>query len=86
MFCSLPCGCGNCDKQTSPLTAEEAKSKFAKNYFSAVNEYLSKEEDEKLREELRELEWFLMGNLPEKEFQDFYELVHRTAWANSYNY
>lgn len=62
---------------------EQLKSKFASNYYKAVNNPLSPEEDQKLREELRDLEDSLMGMMEEKDFQDLYDLVHKAAWGNN---
>ena len=60
----------------------EMKSKFASNYFKAVNDALSPTEDQALREEFRELEYSLMGLMDEKGFQEFYDLVHKAAWGS----
>ena len=60
---------------------EQLKSKFASNYFKAVNDALSPAEDQALSEEFRELEDSLMGLMDEKDFQEFYDLVHKAAWG-----
>lgn len=65
------------------MKIDQLKSRFAEAYYKGVNEPLSKEEDEKLRAEFRELEDSLMGKMPEKEFQKFYQQVHNAAWGNS---
>lgn len=59
---------------------DQLKRQFAAAYHRGVNEALTPVEDEKLRTEFRELEDRLMGSMPEKEFQDFYEAVHNSAW------
>lgn len=64
-------------------TIEDIKNKFAKNYHRAVNECLTASQDEQLRVEFRELEDSLMGMMNEKEFQEFYDLVHKSAWQIS---
>lgn len=64
-------------------TVEQLKSKFASNYFKAVNDALTPAQDKALREEFRELEDSLMGMMDEKDFQDFYDLVHEAAWGNN---
>lgn len=62
---------------------ENLKSAFARNYFKAVNEPLTLDEETSLREEFRELEDALMGRMPEKDFQEFYDLVHKAAWGKN---
>lgn len=64
-------------------TVEQLKSKFASNYYKAVNEPLTPAQDKALREEFRELEDSLMGKMDEKDFQEFYDLVHKAAWGNN---
>lgn len=59
---------------------DQLKSQFAAAYHRGVNEVLTPVEDEKLRTEFRELEDRLMGSMSEKEFQDFYAVVHNSAW------
>lgn len=66
---------------------EQLKAKFSSLYYKGVNEAMSPSEDEATRKEFREVEDSLMGLMPEKEFQAFYDKVHKMAWAfGSQNY
>jgi hypothetical protein len=64
-------------------TLNQLKSKFSSNYHRAVNDPLTPEEDREVRAKSKEFEDQLRAKMTSDEFEDYYQLVHKSAWSQS---
>lgn len=61
-------------------TLVELKSKFSSNYYRAVNDQLTAEEELDVRSQSKLLEDQLQRLMTSDEFETYYQEVHNSAW------